>query len=95
MSNIYFSLITSASAGLLFSLLSSYGKFDLVCFFFFLFYPPWVISLIRTEGALRLPTTYNNKSHPIRPSVGHIALNELNRPKIDLSRPQITSNDYQ
>ena len=32
---------------------------------------------------------------PSHPSVCHIALNELNRPKIDLSRPPMTSNDYQ
>ena len=41
--------------------------------------------LISTKGALRLPTTYDNHPsiHPIR----HIALNELNRPKIDVIRP--------
>ena len=57
------------------------------------------IYLISTEGALRLPTTYDNHPshpiHPIRPFVRHIALNELNRPKIDLSRPQMASNEYQ
>ena len=31
-----------------------------------------------------------HQSHPIR----HIALNEINRPKIDLSRPPMTSNDW-
>ena len=52
-------------------------------------------TLISTEGALILPTTYDNhpiQSHPI-PSVRHIPLNELNWPKIDLSRPPMTSND--
>ena len=33
--------------------------------------------------------------HPTHPSVWHIALNELNRHKIDLSWPLMTSNDYQ
>ena len=33
--------------------------------------------------------------HPTHPSVWHIALNELNRHKIDLSWPSMTSNDYQ
>ena len=51
---------------------------------------------INTEGALRLPTTYD---HPIQPIPSHPvwykALNELNRPKIDLCRPSMTSNDYQ
>ena len=44
-----------------------------------------VLLFISTEGALRLPTTSDN--HPIQPiqPVRHIALNELNRPKIDLS----------
>ena len=47
--------------------------------------------LVSTEVALKLPTTYAN--HPTHPSVQHIALNELNRPKIDLSQPSMTSND--
>ena len=57
----------------------------------------WFIS---TEGAPRLPTTYDN--HPIhpslRPSVWHIALNELNRPWmiwVDLRWPPMTTNNYQ
>ena len=43
-----------------------------------------IILIISTEGALRLPTTHENnptQPHPVR----HIALNELKRPKIDLS----------
>ena len=36
------------------------------------------------EGALKIPMAYDN--HPIR----HIALNELNRPKIELNRPLMT-----
>ena len=53
-----------------------------------------VRTIISTEGALRLPTTYDN--HPICLShpVLQIALNELNRPKIDLNQPSMTSNDY-
>ena len=55
------------------------------------------ILFIRTEGALTLHTTYDN--HPLQPiqpipSVRYIALNELNRPKIDMSRPSMSSNDY-
>ena len=52
-------------------------------------------SLISTEGALRLPTTYDNQSHP------QSLFNHLNRPWIDLSQPPITpmtftaSNDLQ
>ena len=45
-------------------------------------------NLISTEGALRLPTNYDNHpipSHSSHPTVQHIALNHLNRPKIDLS----------
>ena len=48
--------------------------------------------LISTGGAHRRPMTYDNHpipSHPIR----HIALNELNRPKIDLSRPSMTYDE--
>ena len=44
-------------------------------------------NIISTEGALRITMTFDN--HPI-PSVRHIALNELNRPNIDLSRPKMT-----
>ena len=44
--------------------------------------------VISTEGALRRHMTYDN--HPYHPSVHHIALNELNRPKIDLSRLSMT-----
>ena len=51
--------------------------------------------IISIEGALRRPLIYDNQSHPIYLSIRHIALNELNRPKIDLSRPSMTSNDYQ
>ena len=54
-----------------------------------------IIIIYCTEGALKLPTTYDNnpiQPNPI-PSVRHIALNELNRPKIDLSRPSLTSNE--
>ena len=63
-----------------------------------LFCISYLICLISTEGALRLPTTYDNHE-PIQPipslsSVRHIALNELNRPKIDLSWPPMTSNDW-
>ena len=51
-------------------------------------------SLISTESALlRLPTTYDNQSHlnpiPI-PSVRLIALIELNRSWIELSRPSMS-----
>ena len=45
--------------------------------------------IISTEGALRRPMTFDKHpflSHPIR----HIALNELNRPKIDLSQHKMT-----
>ena len=44
--------------------------------------------LISTEGAFRRPMNYE-QYHPSHP-VHHIALNELNRPKIDLSRPSMT-----
>ena len=58
---------------------------------------PLNTQVISTEGALRLPTTYDK--HPIQPNsiqhVWHIALNELNRPMIGLSQPSITFNDYQ
>ena len=53
------------------------------------------INFISTESALRLPTTYDNHPIPSHPTVQHIALNHLNRPKIDLSRPPMTSNDLQ
>ena len=43
-----------------------------------------IITIISTESALKRPMTYDNQSHPSHP-VRHIALNELNRPKIDLS----------
>ena len=49
--------------------------------------------LINTDGALRPPTTYDiHAIHPTLPipSVRHIALNHLNRPWIDLSRPQVS-----
>ena len=55
------------------------------------------IYLISTEGALRLPTTYDNQPtqqtqpNPIRPTYSS---DELNRPKIDVSLPPMTSNDY-
>ena len=57
--------------------------------------PSFPFRIISTEGALRLPTTSDN--HPILPIpfVQHIALNQLNRPKIDLSRPPMTSNYLQ
>ena len=42
----------------------------------------YICWLISTKCPLRKPITYEN--HPI-PSVRHMALNELNRPKIDLS----------
>ena len=65
----------------------SYDRVEVIFLFF-------INHLICTEGALWLPTTYDN--HPIQqcPSdpVWHIALNELNRPKIDLSQPSMTSN---
>ena len=38
--------------------------------------------VISTEDALRKPMTYDNQSHPIHPTQ-HIALHELNRPKIE------------
>ena len=37
----------------------------------------------------RRPMTYDNQSHPSHP-VRHIALNEPNRPKIDLTQPSMT-----
>ena len=46
-----------------------------------------------TEGALSRPMTYDNhtiRSHPNHPSHPTLALNELNRPYIDLSRPSMT-----
>ena len=46
-------------------------------------------NLIGIEGALRRPMTYDKQSHPIHLSIRHIALNELNRPKIDLSQPSM------
>ena len=48
-------------------------------------------ALISTKGALRRPMTSDNHPyHPSHPSVHHIALIELNRPKIDLSQPSMT-----
>ena len=45
-----------------------------------------LLTFIRTEGALRKSMTYDN--HPsIHP---HVALNELNRPWIDLSQPSMS-----
>ena len=42
-----------------------------------------IIIIFSTEGAFRLPTTYDkhpsNQTHPIQ-SVRHMALNQLNRP---------------
>ena len=40
--------------------------------------------VISTEGALRRLMTYDNQSHPIH-TIQHIALHDLNSPKIDLS----------
>ena len=48
------------------------------------------LSIISTGGALRRPMTYDKQSHPIHRSIWHVALNELERPKIDLSRPSMT-----
>ena len=47
--------------------------------------PPFRLQLL-AKGALRLLTTYDNQSHPIRPSTK--LLYHLNRP---LSRPPMTS----
>ena len=56
-----------------------------------IFFPFWFIS---TEGALTLPTAYDNhpsQSHPTYP-IPQSLFNHLNRPWIDLSRPPMTSN---
>ena len=48
---------------------------------------PFSLSVISTEGALRLPMTYDNhppRSHPTHP-IPQSLLNHLNRPWIDLS----------
>ena len=55
--------------------------------------PRTTLPLISTRGSLRLPTTsYNHPSHPTRPTYSS---EELNRPKIDLSRPSMTTIGYQ
>ena len=59
-------------------------------FFFFFRKLPMSVYIINTEGALRRPMTYDNQSHPIHLPIRHIARNELNRPKIDLSWPSMT-----
>ena len=51
------------------------------------------VSFICTEGALRRPMTYDNHPIPSIHLIRHITLNELNRPKIDLSQPSMTFND--
>ena len=57
------------------------GKTELIVFVLYCF--------ISTEGVLRRPTTNDNQSHPSHPG-RHIALNELNTHKIDLSQPSMT-----
>ena len=61
-------------------------------FFFFFRKLPMSVYIINTEGALRRPMTYDNQSHAIHLPIRHIARNELNRPKIDLSWPSMTYN---
>ena len=56
------------------------GKGQMITFHF---------TFICTECALRRPMTYDNQSHPSHP-IRHRALNELNRPNIDLSVPSMT-----
>ena len=58
-------------------------------------YPIPLTKVISTISAFRRPMTYNNHpipSHPIPPirPIWQITLNELSRPKIDLSRPSMT-----
>ena len=50
-----------------------------------------------TEGALRLPMTYDNRPNPFHliPSNPQSFFNNFNRPWIDLSQPPMTSNDLQ
>ena len=48
-----------------------------------------VISLFSTEGALRIPTTYDNHSIQPKPIYPQSLFYHLNRPRIDLSRPTI------
>ena len=58
---------------------------------------PLVLVLLASKVLLDYvrPTITIHPTNPIRASNRHIALNELNRPEIDLSRPPMTTNDYQ
>ena len=53
--------------------------------------------IISTRGALRLPTAYDNQSHPIpsRPVHPHIALKTTSPLKIFSNKSNQHTNDYQ
>ena len=58
--------------------------------FFLSFYIFFLAPKVHLDYLLPIPSIY-----PSHPSVSHIALNDLNRPEIDLSRPPMISNDLQ